>query len=510
MCFPQQTQSGDTYHGTATNHAPAGLFSGLSSLADSVLGCRCVQVAWIATDAATAASQAASKAVEELQAQLDYLQNKVSQTANAQAAPPLAALSGPLVATKEAMSFSELAGTSTAAAALTQQLLSRAASESAQAAPAAAVAEENWFEHVYDDAVGQQASSCPASSQLPSAATTTEQQGSSLTEGAFGSIVETAFVSVTGHEGGSASTQLLASPAAAAGAETPADIPAQQLLATQLALMSPAHQVAFLTELSSVVSSHATRLLATYHSDPELSEQLKLVQQQLDTLSPGSTAVSSGAPSLARGSESLAAFARSSSTGRQAPSMAAATATAVSGGHAEVLLGILDQVASLRAIGSATHPAINEALQRHESQIVKLLEAIQQLQIQKPQVVIAAGGENTAEMIAGSLAAGSSTTSSTEVDESAASSSRRTSTAAPAPDTGEAAATSSAAAAPAGETYAGEYNQRLSLLEVQLTSGLKVLSGLKDKLAPIQEVRRQKAWCSTIAVCCISVLRCCT
>eukprot|EP00775_Hariotina_reticulata_P009145 gene9145-9313_t len=39
-----------------------------------------------------------------------------------------------------------------------------------------------------------------------------------------------------------------------------------------------------------------------------------------------------------------------------------------------------------------------------------------------------------------------------------------------------------------GEAYAGEYGQRLSALETKLSSGLKVLAGLRTRLAPLQEV----------------------
>jgi hypothetical protein len=126
----------------------------------------------------------------------------------------------------------------------------------------------------------------------------------------------------------------------------------QQLSAELSALPAP-QQAAFLGRLAGVVSRHATRLLATYHMDDQLAAQLQGVQAQL-------AAVGAGAGEAAEG----AGRRLSASPGSIKAATAAAAAAAAAGGPSHALLCILDQVASLRAIGSATHPAISEALHR--------------------------------------------------------------------------------------------------------------------------------------------------
>jgi hypothetical protein len=137
----------------------------------------------------------------------------------------------------------------------------------------------------------------------------------------------------------------------------------------------------------------------------------------------------------------------------------------------EVLLGILDQVAALRAIGSATHPAISQALQQHEAQIAALAEAQKQLH----QAMASIGAGSSSRCLAEDGRVGDSASASTPA----------------APTTAEASNISSPAAAAAGvgaEQYEGECGQRLSALESRLGSGLRVLAGLRDRLSPLQEV----------------------
>lgn len=447
-----------------------------------------MQVAWIATGAATSASQTAATAVNELQTQLDFLQAEVSQITRSQmpeqqtaAATTAAAATRPGVAIEpnSPMSFSDLAAPSPAAAALTRQLLSAAASESAthadqssrepsasDRAAASSTAEENWFEHAFDDSVGNKQASSPPDSGQPTPAAASEEKheqdvsSSALVEGAFGSIVETAFGSVADRADSVTDSSVIR------------DSSTQELLAAQLALMTPAHQVKFLAKLSNVVSSHAARLLATYHSDPELSKQLKQVQQQLSELS-------SAGGAAARSNDSLAAFARSSSS-RQLQSVNSTAPASAAAGSAEVLLGILDQVASLRAIGSATHPAISEALQKHEQQIARIVDALSQLQEQQQH----AGGSriaSTADLA--STTAAVTDNSDTEAKAVVSFTASRGPAAA-----AEASDPAPASAAAVAESYEGEWNQRLSAVEIRLSAGLKVLAGLRDKMAPIQEV----------------------
>jgi hypothetical protein len=136
----------------------------------------------------------------------------------------------------------------------------------------------------------------------------------------------------------------------------------------------------------------------------------------------------------------------------------------------EVLLGIRDQVAALRAIGSATHPAISQALQQHEAQIAALADAQQQLQ----QAMASIGTGSSSRSLAEDGEVGDNALTSMPA----------------APTTAEASNNSPAAAAAGvgAEQYEGEYGQRLLALESRLGSGLRVLAGLRDRLSPLQEV----------------------
>jgi NTP pyrophosphatase (non-canonical NTP hydrolase) len=247
-------------------------------------------------------------------------------------------------------------------------------------------------------------------------------------------------------------------------------VAAQEALAGQLSMMSPVQQVAFLSKLTAVVSAHASRLLTTYEADPEHSQQLRQVQQRL-ALTAAQLGNAVSAPSTTSGAASR--YARSSSMGL---SMMNATASVAAGGAGDLLLSILDQVAALRAIGSATHPAITQALQRHDDQLAAIMLALDRHGVVQQNTGEAAGGAIMNATAAGDAIAPITLSPSTPA---------AVLPVAPAADSD---VTGPIAANVAGEAFSGEYGQRLSALEIKLSSGLKVLSGLRTRLAPLQEV----------------------
>jgi hypothetical protein len=434
--------------GASAAQAQASLQAAVQALQD--------QLAWASSSAAAAASAAATEAVEEVKEQLEDLQGQVVRAvalsrsttglaAHMQAAAATAGANGeaaaaavqPLVC-RSGLSFNDLAvAPSPSSRAIVQQLFTNVASEIAPAAAGDTAEGNSWFNPMFEDAQQQkqqQAQATPA-------------------EGGFGSLVGSPEAAVVGTEGFSD----------------------QQLLGAQLALLSPAHQVEFLGKLARVVSSHATRLLATYREDAALAGQLQQVQERLSTFVSTSSSAAAAVSRAVRSSDaSSARLSVSSSISRRSvgalPAGVEAVGSASPGLAAgEVLLGILDQVAALRAIGSATHPAIGHALQQHEAQIAALADAQQQLQL-----------------ALASVSAGSSSGSSLTQDGKAGDAATAELPAAVA----EASNSTPASAAPGVgvEQHEGEYGQRLSALESRLGSGLRVLAGLRDRLSPLQEV----------------------
>jgi hypothetical protein len=429
------------------------------------------QLAWSSSSAAAAASAAATDAVEEVKEQLEDLQGQVvrsvalSRSATGAAGPMQAAATAagadaempaarqPLVC-RSGLSFNDLAvAPSTSSRALVQQLFTNVASETAPTAEGAGHADatagpadaNSWFNPMFEAA--------------PTAADAQQQElpQRGPAEESFGSLV-----------GG-------AQAAGAAGAE---EASSQQLLGGQLALLSPAHQVEFLGKLARVVSSHAARLLATYREDAALAGQLQQVQERLSAFMSTSASAASAVSRAVRTSDASSARLNvSSSISRRSvsalPAGADAAGSAAPGFAAgEVLLGILDQVAALRAIGSATHPAISQALHQQAAQIAELMDKQQQLQ-QALQAARAGCSE----------AAGAGSSSAAQEDKAG-----DTAVAPTAVTAASAEVASSGSAAGGVEQYEGEYGQRLAALESRLGSGLQVLAGLRDRLAPLQEV----------------------
>lgn len=163
---------------------------------------------------------------------------------------------------------------------------------------------------------------------------------------------------------------------------------------------------------------------------------------------------------------------------------------------------ILDQMASLRAIGSATHPAIAETLQKHEAQLAELREA--QQGITAAISALTGGLVDTTELQPAQAPGAISTTPQQHPVAAAAeeSQSERAPAAAnlagsssldPAPVVAPA-----AAGAETGEVvqqvpggvavYEGELSHRLLDVESRLAAGLKVLSAVRSKMSPLQEV----------------------
>jgi hypothetical protein len=263
-------------------------------------------------------------------------------------------------------------------------------------------------------------------------------------------------------------------------------------------------QVAIVSKLAGLVSSHATRLLATYHDDPALSAQLQAVQQQLASAvraAAASPAGLAGALGASSSSPARPPVPRSISTRR-----ASATAAAGGGssGSGEALLVILDQMASLRAIGSATHPAIAETLQKHEAQLAELREAQQGI---APAISALTGGlVDTTELQPAQGPSAISTTPQQHPVAATAAAEESQSEGAPAAAAGssslepEPMVVAAAAAAGAGTgqvvqqgsgggaTYEGELSHRLLDVEARLAAGLKVLSAVRSKMSPLQEV----------------------
>jgi hypothetical protein len=268
--------------------------------------------------------------------------------------------------------------------------------------------------------------------------------------------------------------------------------------------MPAAKQVAIVSKLAGLVSSHATRLLATYHEDPQLSAQLQSVQQWLAAAvhtasSPcRKQAGSPGSPAAASNT------ARSGSTGVAAAAGSnGSSSSSSSSSSSEALLCILDQVASLRAIGSATHPAIAEKLQRHEAQLAELREAQQGILAAINALTGAddasAAAAQVSRPLTGSVYSTPTATAVTKQPPAAALSpeGERAAEAARAAAEPEAGAQQGGSAEvsteqqqhPSGPAaYEGELAHRLADVEGRLASGLKVLAAVRVKLSPLQEV----------------------
>jgi hypothetical protein len=140
-------------------------------------------------------------------------------------------------------------------------------------------------------------------------------------------------------------------------------LPSTAALDAQLHALAPAQRRAFLTRLADLVTAHADRLLLTYGDDSTTSAAIEGVKSRLCALLGSSGCGGPHGPMLAR----------NGSTSRQA-ALSSQLYSGVATG--EVLLGVLEQVAALRAIGSATTPAVRDTLQRHETQLAALSAAV--------------------------------------------------------------------------------------------------------------------------------------
>lgn len=286
----------------------------------------------------------------------------------------------------------------------------------------------------------------------------------------------------------------------------------RQLL-EEMSSLPAVKQVAIVSKLAGLVSTHAARLLVTYSDDPQLSSQLQAVQQQLSAAVQSSAAdakASASSPSAAagaaagdgssgalsvRGSRSRAAV---GSTSLRHSSSMLASSGAAAGSSSEALLCILDQVASLRAIGSTTHPAISDTLHKHEAQLAELREA--QQAIQAAIAVMAAGSSGfTASVFdaalegaaAASPPSGLRPTAAAAASEGLAAVGEQSQQRLQAEGSSEAAATPSTAGSsqqPEQQLYEGELGHRLADVEARLAAGLRVLSAVRNKLPPLQVV----------------------
>lgn len=263
----------------------------------------------------------------------------------------------------------------------------------------------------------------------------------------------------------------------------------RQLLEDMSALPA-AKQVAIVSKLAGLVSSHATRLLATYHEDPDLSAQLQTVQQQLSAAVQSAATGSASRRSDGKDNSSSPPsrhVARSASTG----TAAAAAATGVSNSSSEALLCILDQVASLRAIGSATHPAIAEKLHKHEVQLAQLKEAQQGIMAA---ISALSGGAEVTQVLSVPAVATAECASPPDSRVSASPAASPATSPAASSDSNPAAAAAAEegvgadVAQQSGPGYEGELGHRLADVEGRLAAGLKVLSAVRSKLSPLQEV----------------------
>jgi hypothetical protein len=376
----------------------------LSSLQEAWAAAAGVEVA---AAAAPAIAAQAAKAVDDLRGRLQELQAQVSEAAAAAAA----------------------AAASAAASAAAAPGSPRLTASTAEGAPAAAEVPD-------DDCVNTQLQAVAA--DLTSFKQQMQQLQEQMQEQQQLVLSCRPSASQLAADG---STAVLAggNPAVPAGADNAGlAAPSVQQLVAELSALQPQQQAAFLTRLAGFVSRQAVRLEATYHADASLAAQLQEVKAQLSAFTGESGGSSSSRPTSMR-------------------RMSTATSKAASaGGSGEALLCILDQVASLRAIGSATHPAVSEALHRHEEQLQQLRAAHDSLAA----AASALGSEGVAagESDSASAAAGASDITTTGTTPAAA------------------------------EAYEGAAGQRLADVETRLATGLKALAGLKVRVGPLQEV----------------------
>jgi hypothetical protein len=280
---------------------------------------------------------------------------------------------------------------------------------------------------------------------------------------------------------GSSSRDLSRSSSTSSGGSSKSGrVSVRRLLDDMSALPGP-KQVAIVSKLACLVSSHATRLLATYHEDTELSVQLQTVQQQLSAAVKGAATGSSFSNGFSGSSGGSPArhISRRISTGTAA---APAPASSTTSSSSEALLCILDQVASLRAIGSATHPAIAEKLQKHEAQLAELKEAQQGI---FAAISALNGSSDFARIPSMPLVTTAEPAAASDGSPSAS----------PAASEGSSPPAATTAGAECGEVnqqpgpaYEGELAHRLADVEGRLAAGLKVLSAVRSKLSPLQEV----------------------
>jgi hypothetical protein len=150
----------------------------------------------------------------------------------------------------------------------------------------------------------------------------------------------------------------------------------------------------------------------------------------------------------------------------------------------EALLVILDQVASLRAIGSATHPAIAETLHKHEAQLAELREAQQGIHAA---ISALTGDADVTKVFSTAVLSGPVNVAPAGADtEPAAEPASSSAAAEVATDGGSAQGAAADSSSPA--VFEGEAAHRLADLESRLAAGLKVLAAVRGKLSPLQEV----------------------
>jgi hypothetical protein len=140
-----------------------------------------------------------------------------------------------------------------------------------------------------------------------------------------------------------------------------------------------------------------------------------------------------------------------------------------------VLLSILDQVASLRAIGSQTHPALVATIQSQQAALEKLAEQLAALKEHSGLSSCSEGALSTGRAGA----------------EAAAAAAFLTTPGAPAPVAGpSAAAAEEVEGGVTSDTTAGDGGRlaaRVGVLEGQVAGALRALGLLRDRLLPLQE-----------------------